>query len=143
MLYLDTSVLVPLFVPEDASQTIRNWFDKQSQAELTISEWTCTEFMSAIGIKVRTGDLDQAQGAAVIQLFRQIAEDSFIILVPTKADFLLASEYLAQFGLGLRAGDALHVALARNHDVRLFYTRDRRQVGGANKLNVRSKFLGT
>jgi predicted nucleic acid-binding protein len=52
MVYLDTSILVPLFVPEDASQTIRNWFAKQSQAELTISEWACTEFVSAIGIKV-------------------------------------------------------------------------------------------
>jgi uncharacterized protein len=143
MVYLDTSILVPLFVPEDASQTIRNWFAKQSQAELTISEWTCTEFVSAIGIKVRIGDLDQAAATTVIQLFRQVVEDSLTVLIPTRADFLLASDYLTEFNLGLRAGDALHVAIARNHEARLLYSRDRRLVDGANKLNIRSKFLRT
>ena len=99
--------------------------------------------MSAIGIKVRIGDLDQVAATTVIQSFRQVVEDSLTVLVPTRADFLLASDYLMEFNLGLRAGDALHVAIARNHEARLLYSRDRRLVDGANKLNIRSKFLGT
>jgi predicted nucleic acid-binding protein len=53
MLYLDTSVLVPLFVAEPDSAAERDWFDDQLAQTLAISDWSITEFASAMGIKVR------------------------------------------------------------------------------------------
>lgn len=49
MVYLDTSVLVPLFVPEPASINVRRWFEQQGGIVLAISDWTMTEFASALG----------------------------------------------------------------------------------------------
>ena len=34
-------------------------------------------------------------------------------------DFDLATQFIQKFQTGLRAGDALHLAIAKNHDTRL------------------------
>jgi len=43
MLYLDTSVLVPLFLPEADSDRLQRWIERQDSGGCAISEWTLTE----------------------------------------------------------------------------------------------------
>jgi len=56
MIYLDTSALVPPLVHERESPAVRARVAALPAAELAISEWTIAEFVSAVGIKVRSRD---------------------------------------------------------------------------------------
>lgn len=139
MLYLDTSVLVPLFVPEPLSEPVRDWFEVQATAGamLAISAWTLTEFASAMGIKVRDKGLMPEQAQTACALMQKLQLDSLRMFTPTRSTFERAAEYLAQHALGLRAGDALHLAIAQNENVDCFYTLDRRLIEAARKLKLR------
>lgn len=139
MLYLDTSVLIPLLVREAVSDEVRNWFESLPQSELTISDWTYAEFVSAIGLKVRMRELSKDIAKDTIRAFRRLADESFVMLTPAKADFLLSSQFLERFELGLRAADALHLAIAANHGAKRLYSLDRTLIKGAEKLKIKAQ----
>lgn len=139
MIYLDTSVLLPLFVRESVSDAVRNWFAALPPDQLTVSEWTRTEFVSAIGIRVRRGGLEREVAHDIVRIFHRLADNSLLVLVPEREDFLLSSRYLERFELGLRAGDALHLAIALNHGVRELYSLDRVLVKGAQRLKIKAQ----
>jgi len=138
MLYLDTSVLVPLFVPEPESSSMRAWFDAQAGETLAISDWTLTEFASAMGIKVRDKGLKPDQAQKACDLMEKLAADSFKVFTPTRSDYGRATEHLGYHALGLRAGDALHLAIAQNEDAKYLYTLDRRLIEAARKLKFKA-----
>lgn len=112
MLYLDTSVLVPLFVPESESAAARAWFEAHAAETMAISDWTMTEFASAMGIKVRDKGLKPDQARKACALMDKLAADSLKVFTPTRSDYGKAAEHLGHHALGLRAGDALHLAIA-------------------------------
>lgn len=139
MTYLDTSILVPFFVLEKASDNIRGWLATVPAEKLAISEWTRAEFASAVGISVRSGRLDTQDAQEIIQNFYHMADNSLTVLVPDRADFLLASRYMERFELGLRAGDALHLAIAWNHGANKMYSLDRALIKSAKVLNIEAE----
>ena len=51
--YVDTSVLVPLFLPEETTERVQLWLQLPGNEALAISEWTVTEFASALGTYLR------------------------------------------------------------------------------------------
>ena len=122
MIYLDTSIVLPLFIDEPASNAVRGWFATIPSEDLAISEWTRTEFASAVGINMRSRRIDEEIARDALENFRQLADQSILVLIPERTDFLLASHFLERFELGLRARDALHLAIASNHG-RVKYTR--------------------
>ena len=137
--YLDTSVLIPLFLPEARSAAVRAWFRGLDMTDVMISTWTITEFASALGGKVRarTASLEAARRANAA--FQRLARRSFGQLVPTQRDFLDAAGFLERFDLGLRAGDALHVAITRNHQAGILVTLDRVLARAAESLDLRAE----
>ncbi|MBV9632328.1 MAG: PIN domain-containing protein [Xanthobacteraceae bacterium] len=50
---------------------------------------------------------------------------SFDLLLPSRNDFSLAKQYITRFETGLRAADALHLAIAGNHRARAIYSLDK------------------
>ena len=52
-------------------------------------------------------------------------DESFSVLLPNADDFSLAKRYLGRFETGLRAGDALHLAVANNHRAAVIYSLDK------------------
>lgn len=116
MIYLDTSALVPLFVPESDSVKVRLWRDalplKRKDA-LAISAWGLTEFASAMGLKVRSRELTKSEADAALALLENVFVPHVTVLEVTPTDFKLAETMLRTFSLGLRAGDALHLAIAK------------------------------
>jgi hypothetical protein len=58
--------------------------------------------------------LDAAAGARADARFEAMVDASFAVLLPNADDFGLAKRYLGKFNTGLRAGDALHLAIAGN-----------------------------
>ena len=51
--------------------------------------------------------------------------DGFVVLMPTETDFGKAKHYLARHTAGLRAGDALHLAIAFNNMAEAIFTLDK------------------
>jgi len=112
MRYLDTSLLVPLFVREPKSPDAGAWLVGVGNAELAVSDWGVAEFSSAASIKTRTGQIDE-ETRALMQADFQAFIRSRVRVIPTQsADFHRAAELCGRWQLGLRAGDALHVAIA-------------------------------
>jgi predicted nucleic acid-binding protein len=138
MLYLDTSVLVPLFLPEPESDRMQRWIERQAAGLLCISEWTLTEFASALGLKVRTKQLRPDQALNAQKLLEGLAVQSFRVHIPTRADYVQAAVFLGERALGLRAGDALHLAIAYNEAAGAVYSLDRLFVAAGRKLKIKT-----
>jgi len=125
MLYFDTSFLVPLFLEEPTSANIERFVRSRTE-ELAVSHWTRIEFSSALAREVRMGGLDRDAAAKADAQFEALVSKSFKLLSPSAEDFELSKRYLSHYESGLRAGDALHLAIASNHRANAIYTLDNR-----------------
>ena len=141
MRYLDTSVLVSAVTAnEAASERVRAWFDRQQAGDLVISEWVATEFSAALSIKLRTGALSLTQRAQALGIFGAMRDSSLRFLSIESAHFRVAARLCDQFSLGLKAGDALHLAVAFDNGATLC-SLDRRQVEAAGSLGVMAELI--
>jgi hypothetical protein len=77
MLYVDTSIIVSALTNEADTALSQAWLAKQEISELTISDWTTTEFASALSIKLRTGALGADARAAALSAFTRLCAESF------------------------------------------------------------------
>jgi len=125
VLYFDTSFLVPLILPEATSEKIAAFFATLSPEAFAVSHWTMVEFSSLIAREVRVGRLDAGAAARADARFEAMVDASFAVLLPTASDFGLAREYLGRSETGLRAGDALHLAVASNHHAAAIHSLDK------------------
>lgn len=137
MVYLDTSVVVPLFVAEPASNAVDAWFDAQ-EAPLMSSDWIATEFASALSIKVRRGALGAKLAQAAWKDFEDFCRSGLRLVPVGRSAFLLAADLARDAQSGLRAGDALHLAVALETGAVDFATADAQLAAGAETkgLNV-------
>lgn len=124
MLYFDTSFLAPLILEEATSTAVERFMAALPTGSLTISHWTRVEFSSLLAREVRMGGLESRAAAEADAQFEAMVAESFAVLAPSPADFNLAKMYLGQHETGLRAGDALHLAIAQNHRAEKIYSLD-------------------
>ena len=139
MIYLDTSVVVPLLVPETTSARARAWVERLDSGQtkaLAVSTWAVTEFTSAMGIKVRNREITSEQGEAARALLEGALLPNLTVLEVTPTDFRLAETMLREFSLGLRAGDALHLATASRCEAQQFVSLDRKLCRVAEVLGL-------
>lgn len=122
--YLDTSFITPLLLTEATSTDVEAYVSKLPPGNLFISHWTMLELASVVAREVRMKRLAEANARAVLAEFDSLVSDSLNVLMPTVADFGLAREYIERFATGLRAGDALHLAIAANHGAKKILTLD-------------------
>lgn len=125
MHYFDTSFLVPFFVDEPTSGRVEQFLQRQPVGEAAVSQWTRIEFSSAIARQVRIGSMNPATAVAVESAFDALVAESFATIPPLPTDFDLAKQFLRRYETGLRAGDALHLAIASNHEAKAIYSLDR------------------
>lgn len=111
MIYIDTSALVPAFIREQQSEAVLAWIETSGE-RLVVSEWAVAEFSSAAAIKVRMGGISSAMAKQARAHFLAFAQDHCLIAVPQRAEFRRAAELAGDANLKLRAGDALHLAIA-------------------------------
>ena len=79
----------------------------------------------------------QADDAHRVQLeFDHNIAGSFLMLMPSEADFDLARQYLQRYESGLRSGDALHLAIGANNGAEMFYSLDRGLLRAAESLGL-------
>jgi len=136
MRYFDTSFLVPLILPEATSEPIAGFFEDLPADELAVSHWTRVEFASLLAREVRMGGLDPAAAHEAGSRFESMIEESFVVLLPDRNDFDRARDWLNRFETGLRAGDALHLAIADNRQADAIYSLDKSMVAAATQLGL-------
>lgn len=140
MRYVDTSVLVAALTREAQTARMQNWLAGQAAGALAISMWVITEFSAALSIKLRTGDIDEAHRANALAAFALFCEESFTILGVSALNFRAAALFADQAQAGLRAGDALHLAICAERGAELC-TLDRRLSAAGPALGIKTLLL--
>ncbi|HZL17845.1 MAG TPA: type II toxin-antitoxin system VapC family toxin [Polyangia bacterium] len=133
-LYLDASVLVPTLIDESGSEAIFAFLAAADEA-IVVSDFAAMEVASALSRLVRMKYLTGAGAEALLREF-----DSWRAIAATGSalqgsDARLADIFVRRFDLGLRAPDALHLALCRRDNHGLL-TLDRRLAAAAEALGV-------
>ena len=118
MIYLDTSVLGAIFFREPGAADLVARFESQRKESLMISAWTLTEMASIGGIKQRTGAIDTETRQQALANFQRFASMRLGMTEIEPADFRTAA-VLIESPADLRAGDALHLAVARRLGARI------------------------
>lgn len=119
MLYLDTSLLVSALTNEPRTAETQNWLAEQPPEQLTISDWVITEFSGALSLKLRNRQLSTTNRADALAMFTTLTEASFSVLPLSRLESHTAARFADQYTTGLRSGDALHLAVAANHGLKL------------------------
>ena len=136
MLYFDTSFLVPLILEEPTSGKIERLLRSRHNEEIAVSHWTRVEFSSLLAREVRMGGLNAKDATAADMELEAVIDESFVVLLPSANDFDVAKEFLQRYRSGLRAGDALHLAIASNNNARTIYSLDRTLLQAGRKLGL-------
>jgi uncharacterized protein len=133
-LYLDTSVLVAMFVEEAGTARAQTTIAGQA---LLVSDFAAAEFSSAISRRVRTGDVPVVDGPAILAAFDAWTAQASTRVVLDPSDGAASVAFVRRFELGLRAPDALHLAAALRLGAKLF-TFDERMAVAAAALGLES-----
>lgn len=138
--YLDTSLLVPLFFHETASAMVR--LRMREERELWVSRWAVAEFSSAAAFKVRTGQSDEGTASAALDRLRAaLSAGHFLCANVEDGDVDRAGQLCEAHASGLRTPDALHAAIATRLRTALL-TRDKGQAEGCRFHGVRHEYIG-
>jgi uncharacterized protein len=136
MRYCDTSFLAPLILEEATSVKVERFISAMPSGELAISHWTQVEFSSLLAREVRMGGLVAEAAVEADAQFAAIVAETFVILLPGADDFDLARRFLGNYGTGLRASDALHLAIADNRGAQAIYTLDNKLLAAGRTLKL-------
>jgi uncharacterized protein len=138
--YLDTSLLVAALTNEAETGRVQAWLAGQDADGIAISDWVTTEFSSALSIKLRAGQIEPVHRADALAMFTRLSADSLTVLPVSGLQFRTAARFADQYALGLRAGDALHLAICADHGATLC-TLDRRLSEAGPALGVKTMLL--
>lgn len=135
MVYVDTSALVPVFIREPKSEAVIEWIGSSGE-RLAISEWSLVEFASAAAIKVRTGQTVASLAKQATARLHEFVQKHCTVAVPGREEFRRAAELAADDAFKLRAGDALHLAIAASLSVQSILCLDETMIGSAKSLGM-------
>lgn len=138
--YLDTSILVAALGNEPHTASSQDWLAAQAAHDLFISDWVITEFSSALALKLRTGQIKKEHRAECLAVFARLVEHSLTVLPVSSSDFRAAARLSDQHQIGLRAGDALHLAICAAHGLHMI-TLDKVLARAATTLAVSARLL--
>ncbi len=135
-MYLDTSVAVKLFIPEPDSDECELITGNDG---FLSSELLFSEMYAAVLAKERCGHISPAAREKIWDRFENLMADNTVHLI--KLDGMVvreAVEVMAQVhpDVPLRTLDAIHLATYLSVDAGPLFTKDRRMIEAAKKLNI-------
>lgn len=118
MIYLDTSIVAPLYWREALSDAVEGLV--LSETELGLSQLVEVELFSALSRRVRMGEISQDDATAIVERFQTDIDNGFYCSITLETiHYHLAREWISQFTTPLRTLDALHLAVAFQNNMRL------------------------
>jgi len=137
--YVDTSVLLPVYVPEPLSHTAA---ERLAEAgEICISRLAEVEFYSALARKLRMREIDTEQARRIVDTFaRHLHSGLYTTLRVSNDVFDLSRDYLKKFSSNLCTLDALPLACCANAKLTLI-TADKTLDECARQFDVASELL--
>ncbi len=136
MIYLETSFIVPLVLPEDSSADIERFLLSRPTGSLLVNNWSRVEFASLLGHLNRAKEMNSRHCAEAMAMFEQILRDSFQLVTPDIMDLKLATAILETYYIDLNASEALHLAVARNKKVESFLTLNEKLMNAAKPYKL-------
>jgi predicted nucleic acid-binding protein len=140
MHYLDTSVLVAAFTNEIATERVKDWLTERRDTNLCISNWVIAEYSAALSMKLRLGHFDEGHRADALGALANSIGSRLEVLATSALHFRRATYLADQHTLGLRAGDALHLAIAAEHGATLI-SLDKRLVQASLSTGIKASLL--
>jgi predicted nucleic acid-binding protein len=110
-LYLDTSLLVSVITGERDGPRTERWLQSHTSEHLLVSDWIVAEFSAALSRKRRTAQISPQQRESALAAFSRICARNATVLEVTREHFRKAARLANEYEPGIRAGDALHVAI--------------------------------
>ena len=135
MFYLDTSLLVTALSNESQTVQAQRWLAEQASRGLVTSQWTVSEFASALALKRRIGHLQQDDVEATQHLWHLLRRKSLVVHPVEAKDFDRAAELVFLSRTALKAGDALHLAVIERIGA-ILASRDKGMIEAAMSLGI-------
>lgn len=139
MRYLDTSVLLAFLVPEAGSGAAEALMTSNGDP-LVVSSWSEVELMSAMGVKIRTGQIAEREAISAMGAYTRLVLPCLRRIQVVDADHRKAVELLKGWRTALRAGDGLHLAIADAHRATIF-TFDQGMAKAGEALGIAVRLL--
>ena len=139
-LYLDTSLVVTALVTEPSSEAIVQWLDRNRAHRFVVSDWVIAEFSAALCSKLRSRQISADAQEHALAALSDLISGEFECLQVSREQFRQAAAFANRSFVGLRAGDALHLAIASSNAIKLC-TRDRLQAEAGAGLGVLTEFV--
>jgi hypothetical protein len=118
MPYVDTSIIIAALIEEERSGDADGILGDPGNP-VWISDWTVTEAASALALKVRHGTIRERNQQAARHRLEILVRKSLRHVALEPFDFRRAAALCDHHALNLRAGDALHLAIAERIGVEL------------------------
>jgi predicted nucleic acid-binding protein len=134
-IYLDANVLVAALLNESTTPRVRT-FVGDNAGRLITSDFATAETVSAIGRSIRTRSLTPEKGEAVIEFLDEWVFAFASVFGVDSGDIGAAKEILHDWSLGLRAPDAINIAIAQRLGAELA-TFDTRMAAAARKVGLK------
>ena len=137
MIYLDTSAAVPLFVAEPSSELADRWLSA-CDVSVVSSDWMVTEFASALSINERSGALMAKDAKVAWRSFETFCRSGLRLAPVSRYAFEVAAKLAREPSHGLRSGDALHLAVAKDIGAKIISTLDETMASSAKRLKMKT-----
>ncbi|MEY4524150.1 MAG: hypothetical protein RIR27_1226 [Pseudomonadota bacterium] len=140
MIYVDTSVFVALCTTEPKSDDVAKWYINSS-AKMISSTWAFTEFSSALSLKVRTGQITEKQSREAWKKFDGLCQNDIELLPIENKVYYSAGILVIDSKSNLRAGDALHLAVAKQLKSKSLATLDKVLAKNASNVKIQAVLI--
>lgn len=138
--YPDASLLVSAYVQEVASESAERWLRSLGVGQLATSAWRVTEVASGLAKKVRVGALSALDSERTFGVVTIMLSHSAMVLPVEQRHFDIAAGFVLRSRVALRAGDALHLAIASEAAAELV-TLDRKMAEAGEALGLGTRLL--
>ena len=148
MVYVDTSVIMKLYIREELSREASDWLRKNDEA-IPLTPFHDLEFTNAVNLKLFRKEMTAAEAGIVFEKFNEHELEGIYHRPSINwPDVFLRGVNLSKVhtpGIGSRSLDIVHVALALSMGANRFFTFDARQsrLALAGGLRVECDGIGT
>ncbi|MHC5822998.1 MAG: type II toxin-antitoxin system VapC family toxin [Nostoc sp.] len=134
MIYLDTSIIAPLYWTEALSNAVEQLL--LNETEIGLSQLVEVELVSALSRRVRMREISQQDAIAIVERFQADLNSEFYTKIAVETvHYNLARDWISRFDTPLRTLDALHLAIAFQNNIPLV-TADETLATSAEVLGV-------